>query len=125
MDRKEYPGYFIGEDTGPGENVDILKATENDMTSSLGCGHCHHNHLWRCSLPSYRSDKQRKKSTHLSSKESAHSNDTQDVEHSRAHNRSYTDISMGDEHTWNKKEMMAEPDRVEPWKPVPSMHLSN
>lgn len=66
-----------------------------------------------------------KKSTDLSSKESTHSNDTQDVEHGRAHNRPYTDISVGDEHTCNKREMMAEPDSVESWEPVPSMPESN
>lgn len=32
MDRKECHGYFTGEATGPEENVDILQATESDMT---------------------------------------------------------------------------------------------
>lgn len=51
----------------------------------------------------------KKKLTDLSSKESTHSNDAQNVEHSRAYNCPHTNISVGDEHTWNEKVITAKP----------------
>lgn len=80
LEGKECQGYFIGEDVGLEENMGILKATENDMTS-----------LFRelpLPLPSSlerltptlqdtgQAGREKKLSTDLSSKESTHSDDT-------------------------------------------------
>lgn len=54
MDRKECHSYFTGEATGLEENIDILQATESDMTSLIRVLSLLPQLFWRSSLPSYK-----------------------------------------------------------------------
>lgn len=80
MDRKECHGYFTGETTGLEENVDILQATESDMTRLIRVlllSPQPWEKLTRILQDTDQLGREKKKNpTDLSSKESTHSNDT-------------------------------------------------
>lgn len=78
-DRKECHGYSVGEAMGPEENIDILQATESDVSSLRVLPLLPQQSLEKLTpiLQDWSGNQRKKeKNTDLSSKESTHSNDT-------------------------------------------------